>query len=183
MSHRDRLADLEAFAKERIGADRHPKDIHNFSAAECPTCGVVPFELTIEHHTGSQQGNFRGLIFGRCSECGRKVQVFGFSGPGRERVWEEKPVCECGGAQSPVPVSIVAQCGAGVPPAALEHNIVASQDDSTTRIDNVREEPQFLVGRCERFEGDEGLSGFFDEGVVVGKCHRCGRNRVMVYVD
>jgi hypothetical protein len=27
------------------------------------------------------------------------------------------------------------------------------------------------------------LSGFFDEGVVVGKCSECGRNRVIVYTD
>lgn len=41
----------------------------------------------------------------------------------------------------------------------------------------------FVVCECERFEGGDGLSGFFDEGVVVGKCSECGRNRVMVYTD
>jgi hypothetical protein len=40
-----------------------------------------------------------------------------------------------------------------------------------------------VVCECERFEGGDGLSGFFDEGVVVGKCSECGRNRVMVYTD
>jgi hypothetical protein len=41
----------------------------------------------------------------------------------------------------------------------------------------------FVVCECERFEGDEGVFGFFDEGVVVGKCLECGCNRVMVYTD
>jgi hypothetical protein len=41
----------------------------------------------------------------------------------------------------------------------------------------------FVVCECERFEGDQGTFGFFDEGVVVGKCSECGRNRVMVYTD
>jgi hypothetical protein len=41
----------------------------------------------------------------------------------------------------------------------------------------------YVVGMCERIEGDEGLSGFFDEGVVVGQCCRCGRNRACVYTD
>jgi hypothetical protein len=41
----------------------------------------------------------------------------------------------------------------------------------------------FLVGECERIEKDEGVMGFFDEGVVVGKCSHCGRNRALVYTD
>jgi hypothetical protein len=41
----------------------------------------------------------------------------------------------------------------------------------------------FIVGECERIEGNEGVMGFFDEGVVVGKCSRCGRMRAFVYTD
>jgi hypothetical protein len=41
----------------------------------------------------------------------------------------------------------------------------------------------FLVGECERIERDDGLLGFFDEGVVVGKCVECGTNRALVYTD
>jgi len=41
----------------------------------------------------------------------------------------------------------------------------------------------FLVGECERIEGDEGLMGFFDEGVVVGTCAICGKNRVFFFTD
>jgi hypothetical protein len=27
------------------------------------------------------------------------------------------------------------------------------------------------------------LKGFFDEGVVVGKCSQCGRNRALVHTE
>jgi hypothetical protein len=39
------------------------------------------------------------------------------------------------------------------------------------------------VAEYERIERDDGMIGFFDEGVVVGKCSRCGRNRALVYTD
>jgi hypothetical protein len=42
---------------------------------------------------------------------------------------------------------------------------------------------RFLVAECERIERDEGVLGFFDEGVVVGKCSECGRNQAFVYTD
>ena len=41
----------------------------------------------------------------------------------------------------------------------------------------------FLVGECERIERDEGQLGFFDEGVVVGKCFQCGQKHAFVYTD
>ena len=134
------LADLEAYAKKRIAADRYPNDYHVFKPYKCDACGVVPFELTIEHHTGSKKGNFKGLIWGVCAECGSRKRVFSFTGKHRERLREEKPVCRCGNGS-------------------------------------------FLVGECERIERDDGLMGFFDEGVVVGKCSHCGRNRALVYTD
>ena len=42
---------------------------------------------------------------------------------------------------------------------------------------------EFLAGNCERLEGDEGVPGFFDGGVIVGKCVDCGRNRAFVHTD
>jgi hypothetical protein len=134
------LTELAAFAKERIAADRYPDDYHFFRPAKCSTCGVVPLALTIEYHTGSKKGNFRGVILAQCSECEGKVRIFSFTGSGREPLREEKPACECGNVY-------------------------------------------FVVGECERIEGDEGVLGFFDEGVVVGKCSRCGRLRAFVYTD
>lgn len=41
----------------------------------------------------------------------------------------------------------------------------------------------FHVAECERIEGDDGLDGFFDEGILVGKCANCGRNMVFVETD
>jgi hypothetical protein len=140
MERREALADLEAFAKRCIAAERFPEAHHRFTAAACPTCGVVPLALTIEHHTGSKKGDFKGKILGRCGTCGREFSVLSFTGPQRKFVSQEQPACRCGSIH-------------------------------------------FLVGECERIEGDDGLPGFFDEGVVVGKCGACGRNRTFVYTD
>jgi hypothetical protein len=101
---------------------------------------VVPFRVTIEHHTGSKKGDFKGLIWGECVECGSGKRLFGYTGSHRKRLRLEKPVCSCGNGS-------------------------------------------FLTGECERIEADEGLMGFFDEGVVVGKCSQCGRNLALVHTD
>ena len=140
MKRQTALSDLEAFAKQRIAAHRYPHDYHFFTPFKCDECGVAPFELIIKHHTGSKDGNFRGEIFGQCSECKSSKRVFSFTGGLRKLLREERPVCQCGHGG-------------------------------------------FLVGECERIEGDEGVLGFFDEGVVVGQCAECGRNQVFVYTD
>lgn len=140
MDPKPTLSDLEAFARTCIAAQRYPGDAHFFKPFRCDTCGVVPFELSIEHHTGSKKGNFRGTITGRCSECGDTKRVFSFTGKHREPLREERPACKCG-------------------------------------------HTEFIVAECERIERDDGMIGFFDEGVVVGKCSRCGRNRALVYTD
>jgi hypothetical protein len=140
MKNQNLLSDLETYAKEQIAADRYPDDYHFFKPYQCDTCGTVPFELIIEHHTGSKKGNFRGVIWGTCTECGTRKRVFSFTGGHRVRFREEQPTCRCGNAG-------------------------------------------FLVGECERIEGDEGVMGFFDEGVVVGRCSHCGRNRALVHTD
>lgn len=134
------FSELEAFARKRIDAHRYPDDYHSFRLFRCKACGVVPLDLTIEHHTGSRKGDFKGVIFARCSSCGSRERVFSFTGEHRTRLREENPVCACGNER-------------------------------------------FYVGECERIERDEGVLGFFDEGVVVGQCSQCGRNRVLVYTD
>ena len=138
--HQMSLSDLEAFARKSIDAQRYPGDYHHFKLFRCQSCGVVPLELTIEHHTGSRKRDFKGKIFGRCSVCGTEERIFSFTGTHREPLREERPACTCGNEQ-------------------------------------------FFVGECERIERDEGLLGFFDEGVVAGKCSQCGRNRALVYTD
>ncbi len=140
MEHQASLSDLEAFARKCIAAHRYPDDYHFFTLFKCDTCGVVPFELTIEHHTGSKKGNFKGVILGQCAGCESRKRLVSFTGKHRERMREEKPKCKCGN----------------------EH---------------------FFAGECERIEREERLIGFFDEGVIVGKCSRCGRKRAFVYTD
>jgi len=140
MKNQNSLSDLHAYARKRIAAHRYPHDVHRFRPFTCDACGVVPLALTIEHHTGSKKGNFRGIIWGECTECGSRKRVFSFTGEHRQRLREEQPVCRCGNGS-------------------------------------------FLVGECDRIEGEGGLMGFFDEGVVVAKCSRCGRNRTLVHTD
>ncbi|HBE39863.1 MAG TPA: hypothetical protein DDW27_01400 [Bacteroidales bacterium] len=41
----------------------------------------------------------------------------------------------------------------------------------------------FITGECERIEGEQGIPGFFDEGVIVGKCISCNRNRTFAFID
>ena len=41
----------------------------------------------------------------------------------------------------------------------------------------------FLTAESERYEGDDGLPGFFDEGVVAGQCAECGRHQLIISTD
>ena len=134
------LSDLEAFARKSIAAERYPNDLHTFRPYICDACGVVAFEMTSEHHTGSKKWNFKGVIRGECAECGSEKRLFSFTGEHRKPLSEENPVCTCGNAS-------------------------------------------FVVGECERIQRDDGMMGFFDEGVVVGQCSNCGRNRALVHTD
>jgi hypothetical protein len=134
------LSDLGAYARKQIAAERYPNDAHFFKIFECDTCGMAPFELTIEHHTGSKRGDFKGRIWGTCAECGTRKRLFSFTGDHRKPLSEETPACACGHAA-------------------------------------------FVVGECERIERDDGIMGFFDEGVVVAKCPQCGRNQTLVHTD
>jgi hypothetical protein len=140
MTDEKALADLASFARKCLNAERFPEAILSFSPAECPSCGVVPLVPTIEHHTGSRAGNFRGVMIAQCSQCGMQPRIFSFTGKHRRRSREEKPSCSCGNRA-------------------------------------------FLIAECERIERDAALGSFFDEGVVVGKCARCGRNHAFVYTD
>ena len=134
------LSALEGYARKCIATQRYPGDYHRFTLTRCSECGVVPVELTVEHHTGSKKGNFKGIIWAECSGCGGKKRIFSFTGKHRERVREESPACTCGGSK-------------------------------------------FVVAEMERIEREDGLLGFFDEGVVVGQCSECGRNRAIVHTD
>jgi hypothetical protein len=134
------ISQLEDFAKECIRSQNYPDDYHKFHLYTCNSCRSTTFKLTIEHHSGSEELNFRGIIWGECSACGYLMRLFTFTGEHREKLREERPVCECG-----------------------------------TRI--------FMAGQCERFEGEQGIPGFFDEGVIVGRCTQCNRNQSFIFFD
>jgi hypothetical protein len=134
------LSELDEFALQCIGSQSHPEDIHTYTTFSCAECKSEAFRVTIEHHTGSEEWDFKGVIWGECNKCGYLNRLFTFTGESRKLLREERPACECG-------------------------------------------ERDFMLGMCERIEGEQGIPGFFDEGVIVGKCNRCNRNRAFVYTD
>jgi len=140
MSQPGTLPELDDFARQCIHSQDHPEDIHHFNLFFCGECKSAALRLTIEHHTGSEEWDFKGIVWGECSGCGYLNRLFTFTGDSRQPFREERPVCECGGRD-------------------------------------------FSVGLCERTEGEQGIPGFFDEGVMVGKCILCNRNRAFVYTD
>jgi len=134
------LSDLEKYARACIAAENYPADHHPFTPFGCASCGMVPLAVRLEHHTGSRPGDFKGSVFGRCSECGKETRIFTFTGNHRKLLRQERPSCDCG------------------------HN-------------------HFWVAMVERIEGGQGLAGFFDEGVIVGKCSRCHRLALLASTD
>ncbi|MHC1731344.1 MAG: hypothetical protein AB9888_04785 [Bacteroidales bacterium] len=140
MEEGDQSSLLEEFAMDSINSRGYPDAIHTFIIYTCISCGSNVFRLTVEHHTGSAEGNFRGIILGECSACGYLMRLFTFTGEHRKHMKNEWPECDCGNRN-------------------------------------------FLSGQCERIEGEMGIPGFFDEGVIVGRCASCHRNRVIVYTD
>lgn len=140
MKQSESLSELEDFSKQCINSDGYPDAFHNFALYTCNSCGSSEFMLTIEHHTGSEEWNFKGIIWGECAGCGYLMRLFTFTGDHRKKLSEDRPVCDCG-----------------------------------NRI--------FISGQCERIEGEQGIPGFFDEGVIVGKCTQCRLNKAFVYTD
>jgi hypothetical protein len=140
MKQSSSMNDLEFFARECINSSEYPDDYHVFSLFACNSCKSAVFRLTIEYHTGSEDWDFKGIIWGECTGCGYLMRLFTYTGESRQKLREERPLCDCGNRD-------------------------------------------FVAGLCERIEGEQGIPGFFDEGVVVGKCTQCKRNKAFVYTD
>lgn len=134
------LAELEDYAMQCLHAQNYPYDLHRFTLFSCSECRGTCFRVSIEHHTGSSDQNFRGIIWGECAKCGRICQMFTYTGEHRKPKKNEMPECDCGSRK-------------------------------------------FFVGQCERIEGEKGLTGFFDEGVIAGKCCICSLNKVLAFYD
>jgi hypothetical protein len=140
MENQDIISELDDFARQCIDSHNHPDDYHRFTLFKCNSCKLSRFRLTIEHHTGSEEWNFRGIIWGECAGCGYLMRLFTFTGEHRQTIRDYRPECECGNRT-------------------------------------------FSVAMCERYEGERGIPGFFDEGVIVGKCEDCGRKSTIVFTD
>lgn len=87
---------LRTFAEEKINAAGYSDAVYVFTPKTCLTCEAAAFRLTVEHHTSSQAGNFRGKITGRCGGCGAEQSILTFTGSHRRPTHQEKPVCPCG---------------------------------------------------------------------------------------
>jgi hypothetical protein len=96
MKEPDSLSELEDFAKETINSRNHPNDYHHFSLYTCNSCKSSAIKLTIEHHSGSEEWNFKGITWGECADCGYLERLITFTGSHREKLRDERPVCECG---------------------------------------------------------------------------------------
>ena len=87
---------LDAFAKQCLNADHYPDAHHIFTFLNCPSCNKSEFKITIEHHTGSVEWDFKGIIRGLCSSCGYYGSLFTITGGHRKVLRKENSVCECG---------------------------------------------------------------------------------------
>jgi len=138
--HSDDFGDLHCFALERLHAADYPKSSHPYAAFRCRVCGSEVWEVVLDHHTGSEWTDFKGIVLGRCVACHDLVELLSFTGPHRRSERAEAMVCPCGSTK-------------------------------------------FSTAMCERYEGEDGIPGFFDEGVIVGKCADCLRNVVVALTD
>jgi len=91
MDNQTVFSDLKAFVESAIAAEKYPDDFHFFHQSECQASNGILFSLVIEHHTGSQEGNFRGVILGQCSQCGKEERILIFTGKHRTILRTEKP--------------------------------------------------------------------------------------------
>jgi hypothetical protein len=83
MKQPESLSPLDDFARQCINSIDYPDDIHNFTLFFCSACKSEALRLTIEHHTGSEEWNFKGIIWGECATCGSLIRLFTFTGDSR----------------------------------------------------------------------------------------------------
>ena len=56
------LGELDEFAKQCINAQEYPECDHYFKLYSCHSCGGNEFRITVEHHTGSEEWDFKGIV-------------------------------------------------------------------------------------------------------------------------
>ncbi len=89
------LSDLKEFAREKIGADEYPDDFHIYDEAKCDKCGVVPFEVNLEHQNCGSPVDFHGTIWLQCSVCGEKQEYLSILVEGGKLINTEQCKCKC----------------------------------------------------------------------------------------
>jgi hypothetical protein len=89
------MSDLKVFAREKIGANNYPDDVHIYVEANCDKCGVVPFEVTLEHWNGGSPVDFYGVIWLQCSVCGEKKEYLSVLEEGGKISHIEQCRCKC----------------------------------------------------------------------------------------
>jgi len=90
-------SELRRFAEERLNAARYPDCIHRFDVIQCDGCTGIALEVAIERHPGDRPGNFRGVLWVTCADCGSRHAAMGVTALTRQPVSDvEHPVCDCG---------------------------------------------------------------------------------------
>lgn len=90
-------SELAEFARDCLGKRDRSRARYTFRLYACPACAGQVFILTVEHHTGSEVNDFRGIIHGQCVACDESTRLYAFTGEHRQIVEEEGAVCSCGG--------------------------------------------------------------------------------------
>ena len=108
---------IEQFARNALCTEAcPPDDFFQFALYECLKCGGPALMLlTLEHHTGSADSDFKGRITGQCGICDESRALLSCTGStlnpatgqleARTPLRQDRPHCECGN-----PAFAVASC-------------------------------------------------------------------------
>ena len=107
----------------------------------------------------------------RCSECGLAPQAVTVKHHKRSQPRDFRGV-------------IAAACeGCGGEATVFSYTALEPEPEREERLRCECGAGYFWLMIGDRIEGDDGLPGFFDEGVVAARCARCARQQIVVYYD
>ena len=98
---------MERFARHALSAETCPDDFYRFALDECLKCGgPTPMLLTLQHHTGSAEYDFKGRVTAQCGACDESREILSQTGSAlnpatglleaRTLLRQDHPHCECG---------------------------------------------------------------------------------------
>jgi hypothetical protein len=88
-------------AERRLGAGGDPDCFHRFALHVCRGCDGLTFRVTIERHPGDEPGDFRGIVWTACVQCGckrRLLSVTDINDADCVPLAVEDAACPCGAA-------------------------------------------------------------------------------------